>query len=122
MMNVTMYWYPKCGTCRKAKRWLEERGYEVKTIHIVEQTPDLQTLQQFVKMSDLETKKWFNVSGNVYKKLNLKDQLPNMNEQEKLELLASDGMLIKRPIVTDGKRITVGFKEEQFAEVWGKAL
>lgn len=122
MMKVTMYWYPKCGTCRNAKRWLEENGHEVDAIHIVEQTPDQKTLQDLVKKSGLDIKKWFNVSGNVYKTLKLKDKLPSMSEQEKLELLASDGMLIKRPVVTDGEKVTVGFKEDEYAATWGKAL
>lgn len=119
-MKATMYWYPKCGTCRNAKRWLEEQGYELDLIHIVDAPPSPETLQDLVKKSGLDIKKWFNVSGNVYRALNLKDKLPTMNEQEKLELLASDGMLLKRPIVTDGENVTLGFKEDVFAQAWGR--
>ncbi|HEX5564144.1 MAG TPA: ArsC/Spx/MgsR family protein, partial [Sporosarcina sp.] len=76
-------------------------------------------LQQMIENSGLEIKKFFNVSGMKYRELNLKDKLPGMTEAEKVELLATDGMLMKRPIVTNGSKVTVGFKEEQFEEVWG---
>ncbi|SYX85541.1 arsenate reductase family protein [Paenibacillus alvei] len=120
-MNVTVYQYAKCGTCRKAVQWLKGQGYDVALIPIVEEPPSSDELRALVARSGLELKKFFNTSGEVYKAMQLKDKLPTMSEQEQLNLLASNGKLIKRPIVTDGNRATVGFKEEMFAEAWGTA-
>lgn len=120
-MNVTVYQYAKCGTCRKAVQWLKGQGYDVALIPIVEEPPSSDELRALVARSGLELKKFFNTSGEVYKAMQLKDKLPTMSEQEQLNLLASNGKLIKRPIVTDGYRATVGFKEEMFAEAWGTA-
>ena len=88
------------------------------TIHIVEQTPTKEQLEAFYKLSGFPLKKFFNTSGNKYKELGLKDKLASMTEEEQLQLLASDGMLIKRPIVTNGKKITLGFKESDFLGTW----
>lgn len=121
MMNVTVYQYAKCSTCRKAVQWLKGKGYEVTLVPIVEEPPSSEELRKLVAKSGLELKKFFNTSGEVYKEMQLKDKLPAMSEQEQLDLLASNGKLIKRPIVTDGKRATVGFKEDMFAEAWGTA-
>ena len=110
--------YPKCTTCKKAKKWLEENNIAYESIHIVEQTPTQEQLTDLYKKSGLPLKKFFNTSGNKYKELGLKDQLPTMSEEEQLALLASDGMLIKRPIVTDGEKITLGFKEADFLDTW----
>ena len=118
-MAMTYYGYPKCGTCRKAKKWLENSGVEFEDVNLVENPPTKEQLQQMIANSGLDIKKFFNVSGMKYRELNLKDKLPEMTDDEKVELLATDGMLIKRPIVTDGSKVTVGFKEEQFEEVWG---
>lgn len=118
-MALTFYWYPKCGTCRKAKKWLEEKGIEFEEIHIVEQPPTKEQLETLWRQSGLELKKFFNTSGKVYRELGLKDKLPQMSEDEALTLLAENGMLIKRPITTDGEKVTVGFNEEQFEQVWG---
>ena len=118
-MAMTYYGYPKCGTCRKAKKWLENNGVEFEDVNLVENPPTKEQLQQMIGNSGLDIKKLFNVSGMKYRELNLKDKLPEMTDDEKIELLATDGMLIKRPIVTDGSKVTVGFKEEQFEEVWG---
>ncbi|MDN4608811.1 arsenate reductase family protein [Sporosarcina highlanderae] len=117
-MTLTYYGYPKCGTCRKAKKWLENNGLEFKDIDIVEAPPTKDELRSMIGNSDLDIKKFFNVSGMKYRELNLKDKLPDMTEEEKIELLSTDGMLIKRPIVTDGSIVTVGFKEDQFEDVW----
>lgn len=117
-MAVTFYAYPKCGTCRKAKKWLEENNVNFNEIHIVDNPPSKQELKELYEKSGLELKKFFNTSGKKYRELGLKDKLKDMTEDEMLELLASDGMLIKRPIVTDGKKVTVGFREETFAEAW----
>lgn len=120
MSKVTAYLYPKCGTCRQAKAWLTQQGYEVDEIHIAEQPPSKETLRELWQRSGQELKKFFNTSGVKYRELGLKDKLPALSEEEQLEVLASDGMLIKRPIVTDGQKVTLGFKENLFADVWGK--
>ncbi|MGE7545811.1 arsenate reductase family protein [Sporosarcina newyorkensis] len=117
-MTVTYYGYPKCGTCRKAKKWLENEGISFEEVNIAEQPPSEEELRMMIANSGLELKKFFNTSGMKYRELQLKDKLPNMTDDEKVVLLASDGMLIKRPIVTDGQRVTVGFNEAIFAETW----
>lgn len=120
MAKLTFYWYPKCSTCRKAKVWLEEQGHQLELVHLVEQTPDRATLETLWKRSGVELKQFFNTSGQKYRALNLKEKLADMSTEEQLDLLASAGMLIKRPIVTDGEKITLGFKSDLFADVWGK--
>ena len=117
-MPLKFIQYPKCTTCKKAQKWLEENNIAYESIHIVEQTPTQEQLTDLYKKSGLPLKKFFNTSGNKYKELGLKDKLINMSEEEQLALLASDGMLIKRPIVTDGEKITLGFKEPDFLETW----
>lgn len=117
-MKLTYYGYPKCGTCRKAKKWLESEGIELDERNIAEQPPAEEELRKLIERSGLELKKFFNTSGMKYRELKLKDRLPEMTDDEKIKLLASDGMLIKRPIITDGERVTVGFKEPEFEEVW----
>ncbi|WP_407268634.1 arsenate reductase family protein [Radiobacillus sp. PE A8.2] len=117
-MTVTFYWYPKCGTCQKAKKWMDESNVQYNAIHIVDETPSKDQLKEMVDRSKLPIKKFFNTSGQKYRELNVKDKLKTMSEEEMLELLASDGMLIKRPIVTDGTKVTVGFKEATFEETW----
>ncbi|MEO4054394.1 arsenate reductase family protein [Solibacillus sp. CAU 1738] len=117
-MTIQLIQYPKCSTCKKAQKWLDENGIAYELTHIVEQTPTKEQLRQFYDISGLPLKSFFNTSGMKYKELGLKDKLPNMTEDEQLALLASDGMLIKRPIVTDGKKITLGFKESDFLESW----
>ncbi|MFK3935889.1 arsenate reductase family protein [Alkalihalobacillus sp. NPDC078783] len=117
-MSVTFYQYPKCGTCRKAKKWLEDHQVDVNSIHIVEDPPSKETLKDLYNKSGLELKKFFNTSGQKYRELELKDKLASMSEDEMLEVLSSDGMLIKRPITTDGDKVTLGFKEEQFEQIW----
>ena len=117
-MTVKFIQYPKCTTCKKAQKWLEENNVAYESIHIVEQTPTQEQLTNLYKKSGLPLKKFFNTSGNKYKELGLKDKLATMSEEEQLALLASDGMLIKRPIVTDGEKITLGFKEADFIETW----
>ena len=117
-MPLKFIQYPKCTTCKKAQEWLEENSIAYESIHIVEQTPTEEQLTDLYKKSGLPLKKFFNTSGNKYKELGLKDKLANMSEEEQLALLASDGMLIKRPIVTDGEKITLGFKESDFVETW----
>ncbi|MFS0863638.1 arsenate reductase family protein [Fredinandcohnia sp. 179-A 10B2 NHS] len=117
-MALMFYWYPKCGTCRKAKKWLEEHQLTFEDIHIVENPPSKEQLEEMYKSSGLELKKFFNTSGQKYRELGVKDKINSATEDELLSLLASDGMLIKRPLVTDGTKVTVGFNEKQFEETW----
>ncbi|WLR50490.1 arsenate reductase family protein [Bacillus tianshenii] len=119
-MALTFYWYPKCGTCRKAKKWFDENSIAYEEVHIVEQPPTKEEIKDFYNKSGLELKKFFNTSGKKYRELGLKDKVKTAEEDELLELLASDGMLLKRPIVTDGEKVTVGFKEDEFEKVWSK--
>ncbi|MBB5173509.1 arsenate reductase family protein [Texcoconibacillus texcoconensis] len=117
-MALTMYHYPKCGTCRKAKKWFEDNEVDVNLIHIVEEPPAKETLEELLEKSGLEVRKFFNTSGKKYRELGMKDRVKTDSEEELLDLLASDGMLIKRPIVTDGDQVTVGFNEETFEKKW----
>ncbi|WP_100403914.1 arsenate reductase family protein [Bacillus sp. FJAT-42315] len=119
-MALTFYWYPKCGTCRNAKKWLEERNIEFQAVHIVENPPSKEELKELYEKSGLELKKFFNTSGQKYRELGLKDTIKTATEDELLTLLASDGMLIKRPLTTDGQKVTVGFKEDNFEMNWAQ--
>ncbi|MFD0827157.1 arsenate reductase family protein [Neobacillus sp. M.A.Huq-85] len=117
-MSLTFYWYPKCGTCRKAKKWLDDHHLSYKEIHIVENPPSKEELMGFYQKSGLELKKFFNTSGLKYRELGIKDKMKSASDEELIDLLASDGMLIKRPILTDGEKVTVGFKEEEYEQKW----
>lgn len=117
-MTIQFIHYPRCTTCKKAQKWLENQNIPFEAVNIVENTPSKEELKTFWQLSGLPLKKFFNTSGMKYKELGLKDKLKTMTEEEQLDLLASDGMLIKRPIVTDGEKVTLGFKEEQFNETW----
>ena len=108
--------YPKCTTCQKAKRYLEEKGAAYTERHIKDENPSETELRQWHAMSGLPLKKFFNTSGLQYKALGLKDKLPAMSEEEQFALLASDGMLVKRPILVGEDYVLVGFKEAQWAE------
>lgn len=118
-MSLVFYWYPRCGTCRKAKQWLEAAGQTLTPVDLVESPPSAEELDLLVKESGLEIAKFFNTSGEVYRELGLKDKLPALSREEKLKLLASNGKLIKRPIVKGGGRVTVGFREDEYERVWG---
>ncbi|QKY69832.1 arsenate reductase family protein [Lentibacillus sp. CBA3610] len=117
-MTLRFYWYPKCGTCQKAKKWFDEHDIDYTSIHIVEEPPSKEQLLDYISKSGLPAKKFFNTSGKKYREQNIKDKIKDMSTEEMAELLATDGMLIKRPIVTDGHNVTVGFKEEMFTENW----
>ena len=119
-MGLTYYGYPKCGTCRKAKKWLELNELDFEEVNIAETPPAEDTLKEMIAASGQELKKFFNTSGKVYRELNLKDKLPSMTDDEKVSLLSSNGMLIKRPIVFGHGKVTVGFKEEAFEKAWKK--
>ena len=108
--------YPKCSTCKKAKKWLESNGIDFKDRNIVEDTPTKEELKKWIEESGQDIKKCFNTSGLKYKELNLKDKLPSMSYEEKIELLASDGMLIKRPLLITKNKILIGFKQKEWEE------
>ena len=108
--------YPKCSTCQKAKRWLEESKVEYTERHIVEDNPTYDELKEWYAMSGLPLKKFFNTSGLLYKEMQLKDKLPAMSEEEQLKLLATNGMLVKRPMLVNGNAVLVGFKEAEWNE------
>lgn len=110
--------YPPCSTCKKAKLWLEEKGISYEGRHIKENNPTYEELKAWYARSGLPLKKFFNTSGLQYRALELKDRLPTMSEEEQLRLLASDGMLVKRPMVVTETSVLVGFKAEQ----WEKEL
>ena len=106
--------YPRCSTCQKAKKWLEEHNIEFTERNIVEENPSFDELQTWYKQSGLPLKKFFNTSGLVYKEMQLKDKLPLISEEEQLKLLASNGMLVKRPMVISEDKVLVGFKEAEW--------
>lgn len=113
---MLLIWYPKCSTCRKAKAWLDEHGIRYDLRDIKENPPTLEELELWQGQSGLALRKWFNTSGQLYRGMGLKDRLPHMTEGEQLELLASDGMLVKRPILVDGHKVLLGFRAETWAE------
>ena len=106
--------YPPCTTCKKAKKWLTDHELDFTARHIKEENPTAEELDGWQKKSGLELKRFFNTSGLLYKSLNLKEKLPGMTEEEQLRLLATDGMLVKRPIIVDGDTIFTGFKVEEW--------
>ena len=108
--------YPKCSTCQKAKKWLIQQGLEFQDRHIVEENPKKEELETWYKESGLPLKRFFNTSGNLYKEMQLKDKLPKMSEEEQYDLLATDGMLVKRPILVTDERVLVGFREKEWEQ------
>ena len=115
-MSVLFLQYPPCTTCKKAKAWLDERGVTYEARNIKEENPTAEELKAWQEKSGLPLKKFFNTSGLAYKALGLKDRLPTMSEEEQYQLLASDGMLVKRPLVIGEKFVLVGFREAQWQE------
>lgn len=116
-MNNMFIEYPRCSTCKKAKNWLEDNNVDFVDRNIVTEVPTVEELTKWIEMSGLEIKKWFNTSGLKYKELNLKDRLKDMSDAEKVELLASDGMLIKRPLFVSDNGVLIGFKEDAWSEM-----
>lgn len=108
--------YPKCTTCRKAKKWLDENSIEYEERDIAGDNPTYEELKRWHEKSGLDLRKFFNTSGKLYREMNLKDKLADMTEEEQLRLLAEDGMLVKRPIAEKGDTVLVGFKESEWAE------
>ncbi|PZX04808.1 arsenate reductase [Psychrobacillus insolitus] len=117
-MTIQYYGYPKCTTCLKALKWLKGNNLAFEQNHIVENPPSKELLREMLEKSELDIKKFFNTSGMKYRELQLKDKLSQMSIEEQLELLASEGMLIKRPIVYNGKQLTLGYKEAEFEQTW----
>ena len=118
MKKVLFLEYPKCSTCQKAKRWLDEHGVMYEDRHIVENNPTVAELKTWLSLSGGDIKKLFNTSGLKYKALNLKEKLPSMSEEEQIELLATDGMLVKRPLLVGEDFVVAGFKPE----IWQNKL
>ena len=108
--------YPKCSTCQKAKKWLNEHNVEYTERHIAEEKPTYDELKEWHEKSGLPLKKFFNTSGLLYKEMKLKDKLPSLSDEEQLRLLSTNGMLVKRPILVGEGDVLVGFKEAEWAE------
>ena len=117
MKDIVFFCYPKCSTCQKAKKWLEENSVEFIERDIVKNNPTEAELKKFYKKSKKELKKFFNTSGILYKEMELKDKLPTMTEEEMLKLLATDGKLVKRPMIVTKDFVLNGFKEEEWKEL-----
>ena len=115
-MNRLFIEYPKCSTCQKAKKWLDEHGIAYEDRHIVENNPTYEELKDWYGRSGLPLKKFFNTSGMLYKEMKLKDKLPTMSEDEQLQLLSTNGMLVKRPVIVNGDMVLTGFKAAEWEE------
>ena len=113
---MKVYHYPKCTTCKKALKWLDEQGKSYEAVDIKENNPSREELKAAYEKSGLPLKRFFNTSGQLYRELQLKDRLSEMSEEEQLDLLASDGMLVKRPLVIDSDVVLTGFKEAEWSE------
>ena len=109
-------WYPKCSTCQKAKKWLDEHDMKYTERHIVEDNPSYNELSEWYRRSGLPLKRFFNTSGMLYKEMQLKDKLPAMSVEEQLRLLATNGMLVKRPLIVTKDTVLTGFKEAEWKE------
>jgi arsenate reductase (glutaredoxin) len=118
MSDITFYGYKKCSTCRKAEKALEAAGVAYTYIDITEKPPTAKAIKAMVEACGFPLRKAFNTSGEVYKALNLKDKIEAMSEADMLKMLAGQGRLCKRPMVTDGKSATIGFDEKAFKKVW----
>lgn len=115
-VEMLFVYYPRCSTCQKAKKWLDENKLKYTERHIVEDNPTYEDLKDWYSRSGLPLKKFFNTSGLLYKDMKLKDKLPGMSEDEQLKLLATNGMLVKRPVLVNGDTVLLGFKEVEWAE------
>ena len=116
-MSVLFLEYPKCSTCQKAKKWLEENGISYDDRHIVEQNPTVQELKEWVAKSGQPLRKFFNTSGMLYRSMELKDKLPSMSEEEQFALLATNGMLVKRPLLIGEDAVLIGFRPQQWEKI-----
>lgn len=114
---MLLVWYSKCSTCQKAKKWLDEKGAEYEARDIKEENPSAEELKEWHKKSGLQLKRFFNTSGMLYKEMKLKDRLPDMSEEEQFALLATDGMLVKRPILVTEEKAFPGFREKEWEDL-----
>ena len=112
-MKITLYWHPQCQTCRKTKKWLDEYQVPYEPFHIVKAPPSREKLQEMYEKSGLELKCFFSTSTKKYREMGIKNKLKTSTTKELLDLLASDGMLLKKPILSDGVKVIIGFKEEE---------
>ncbi|MBQ9634364.1 MAG: Spx/MgsR family RNA polymerase-binding regulatory protein, partial [Schwartzia sp.] len=119
---TTFLCYPKCATCKKAQKWLDDNNIEIEIRDIAKDNPTEDELRQWHEASGLPLKKFFNTSGKKYKEQHLKDKLPGMSEDEQFQLLATDGLLVKRPILADNGAVLVGFKEAEWQKHFGVAV
>ncbi len=108
--------YPKCSTCKKAKKFLKDNGQSFEERHIVENNPTKEELLNWMEISGIEPKKFFNTSGVLYREMNLKDKVKNITKEEAAEILSENGMLVKRPVLINGDKVILGFKEETYKE------
>ena len=115
--TMLFIYYPKCSTCQKAKKWLDEHNIEYEWRDIKENKPSVEELREWHNRSGLEIKKFFNTSGLLYKSMNMKEKLPEMSDDEKIKVLASDGMLVKRPLLITDDKVLVGFREAAYEEL-----
>lgn len=113
-MSVLFINYPKCSTCVNARKWLEENNINFESRHIVENNPTKEELKNFIKLSGMPAKKFFNTSGILYREMKLKDKLTTATEDEMIDILSTNGMLVKRPLVVTDKGVLIGFKKEQW--------
>ena len=113
---IKVYCYSKCTTCKKALKWLDDNNVKYELIDIKENNPDEATIKKYYEKSGLALKKFFNTSGMIYRDLGLSKKLPDMSEEEQIKLLASDGMLVKRPLLVSGNLVLTGFKESEWKE------
>lgn len=109
--------YPKCSTCQKAKKWLNEKGVEFEERNIKDENPTKEEVKAWHEKSGMPLKKFFNTSGMIYREMQLKDKLPNMTEEEQYELLSTDGMLVKRPILVTDTAVVTGFREKEWEKL-----
>ena len=116
-MNYTFITYPKCSTCQKAKKFLDDKKIKYKERHIVTETPTYEELKQIIERSGLPVSKFFNTSGMLYRSMNLKEELKSCSDDEKIRLLSSNGMLIKRPLLISEKKVLAGFKKEEWEDL-----
>lgn len=114
---IKVYCYSKCSTCKKALKWLDEKKVKYELIDLKENNPDEKTLRKYHKQSKLPLKRFFNTSGMIYREMELSKKLPDMSEDEQFKLLASDGMLVKRPMLVTDKTVLTGFKESEWEKV-----
>lgn len=115
---IKFYQYPNCTTCKKAAKSLQEYGVSFEPIDIVQHTPTKNEFKDIIEATEIDINKLFNTHGAKYRELGLKDKLKDLTNDEKLDLLASNGMLVKRPLAISGNKVTVGFKEDQYKETW----